>query len=1218
MATTQGKWTIKNLKHNQQGISIPVRLYYRGANPVDVNITTTALNKETNWYTDIVDGQGVRIQPSDITYSGGTVTCGDTVYQVTDPSTWNWTILPVTGSSSSSLTIRYTGSQVSALSGTTSAFSITAQNATVTGYTVNNGASITASGASSVTVSYPANQNETQPKTYTVTVKGKDSNNNLVSGSTTFTQSADNNYTFALSPASTTAEATQVSKSFTVTATNITNVGYASSLSVGLTGGTANSTAATAKFSQNESTSPSDKTFVITGKTETGRVVEASATIRQSGVATEYYVRLSNASDQNAFENVPCTGYGTRTINLSVNLPNNVEWHANSGSASWVNITENQQTSSVVVSFADYNGSTDPRETDITIGDSSLQYEHVTLHVKQYPCETPPPQPEYSLVVSIAEGYSSTIDSSGTTKLVATYYDGLGGSTAVTADAEWLITSGTNYINLTTTTDPVTVTGRGNQTEHDQISKVMARFGDLSSEISITVLKDPVVPPFIELSDPSDLNHFQNVPCTGLGSYDVGVTGNVAWKARLSDIDDYWVHISYDTLKVTVYIDQNTDPYSGEGGDPRTSSFIIEAVDSSLGVSSITINISQQACDDLINIPNRDPFVFTCDGPSSYTRTIEAWDDVQWHIVPVFGEYQEEEWFSVSPTSGYGDGSFTVTILTDNYDNLTRGSGYLQIYTGSTQTYLDWDINVRQEPTPFFDVDGNSIHAASEGGNVSIKVYTNKSITATTTNNWIKDLNVGNNVRVVGGTAYTMVTFTIEENQSVDQREGNVSISSTYDGVCGPLGSENVQILQDGAQTDSATFIKVKKENDPNTAWGQSIEYPISEADASTTAVTFNIWSDGKCKVTSITSSTGHEGLRVVMVNGGVELDVTDGTPFDGTATFKAIYGQAYIGHEKNFKITFEVKDPGLIVTSDERATVEITQERDYPVGVTGVTIENVGPSVLPNTSGGPGSTCNWHTTEMRVQIYAETVYKSGYRTHSSEAIDNYIKWEGNNSGVDDDILTLTVTNNPSTGWKYCYTGDDDLALADELHGGSYHATYDYPFKIQFSPNTGTTITSDPWADGFRRDVNFHLEYNDIDGNHAESDFTVRVPYCNPPEPETQEVYIYSGGSMVDEVTINPAVDANVEILLCGLTIGETVLTFDCDESLTQSIIDNFEIQYEFFDVYDPLNSWTTHDTTSPLISFTRKTSDEFRFDIICNRPGYEEKILHVYFDEWS
>ena len=337
------------------------------------------------------------------------------------------TILQEKAAGQSSLTIRYTGSQVSAASGSTSDFTITANNATVTGYTVNNGASIQSSGTSSVTVSYPANQNESQTKTYTVTVRGKDSNNNLVTGSTTFTQAKDNNYTFSLSPSDTTAESTQVSKAFTVTSTNVTNVGYASSLSTGLTGGTANATSATARFSQNQSTSVSNKTFVITGKTESERTVQASATIRQQGTTPppeEKYLIFVDESDLNAYVNVPCSGISSNGVRIQTNLSSS-NWGASSNKT-WIHVTV--RTADVLIEVDENTGGA--RNGVVTITGTSVA--SLTVPVSQIDCtpsapviEIPNidevlddflnvpcsgfPEPGYTFTVNVTPAYEWTI-----------------------------------------------------------------------------------------------------------------------------------------------------------------------------------------------------------------------------------------------------------------------------------------------------------------------------------------------------------------------------------------------------------------------------------------------------------------------------------------------------------------------------------------------------------------------------------------------------------------------------------------------------------------------------------------------------------------------------------------------------------------------------------------------------------------------------------------
>ena len=933
------------------------------------------------------------------------------------------------------------------------------------------------------------------------------------------------------------------------------------------------------------------KTYTVTGWTIDVEEYHDSGT-------TEDYLTFSPTSKQVASSSTSFTLSVSSNTSWSIGTNTSVDWlgmNYNSGTGNkdiTVTIEANNDGEGRDVTILGYIGSTQKASCEITQSSGG---------------DTPqPPAPEYTLLVTIEDGYNSTIDACGTTKVIATLYDGLGGSSAVTDSCDWLIITGAGYINIDTSTNPVTVTGRGNATSREQECKVMARYNNtLTAATSIFVLQNPLIPPFISLVNESDLTRFQSIPCLGLASpgYEIGISSNVAWRARLSDIDDeYWLHVSYNANTVTVYIDENVDPYSGEGGSARTSSFIIEAVDSGLGVSSITITVNQASCSDRINVPDKGEFVFDCNSPSSYTRNIVAWDDVEWYIEADFRAYQDVDWFSVSPTSGMGNGQFTVTILKDNFDNETRGSGYIVFKTGSTQTPVDWDINVKQEPTPFFEITGSVAHVPATSGSVTVTVETNKEIQATTSDTWIQNLQVGNNVSQVGGTAYTEVTFDVTENSSEDSgRTGTITIQSLYSGDCGSLGSKTIQVIQDASTSTSASFIHVRKIDEPVTEVHQSISFPIDEALASTTEMWFVLSADGDCKLHDITSSTGDEGLLgVYMVDGNIDVDVTNGAPFSliGSATFKAVYGTPY-AREKNFKLTFKTKKG---TGTGKTATVEIQQEREYEIGVTNVYFDYVSPTVIPWA----GNSCNWLLTTMTVQIFAERLFNSGRRS-ASEQICNYIKVDPNNQqlqGVDHDILTLSVTNNPTGTPKYC------IILPDELEDyNGYHSVCERPFQIQFSPNSGNT------PNGQNRNVNFELNYQDNDGNTAATAFTVTVPYCYV-EPVLDEVYIVDGNDLVDELVIeNYPVGTLIDVQLTGLTVGETKLSFDCDESFTETIFQDFEIDGEPFDGTSPLNYWTAT-KVNPHITFIKGTSDEVSLYIDCSRSGYADKRLVVTFGE--
>ena len=178
---------------------------------------------------------------------------------------------------SPSLSISYTGSNVNSASGNTNAFTITPSYVTVTGYTVSSPGSVKTSGATSVTVNYPANTGSS--RTFTVTAKGRDVYGDPASASTTFTQNADS-YTFSLSASNVAATAT--TNTVSITSSGLTNIGYDSSHSSGLTGCTVSGSQANVSFPANTGESANTYTVCLTGKTTSNKTVSATTTFLQS------------------------------------------------------------------------------------------------------------------------------------------------------------------------------------------------------------------------------------------------------------------------------------------------------------------------------------------------------------------------------------------------------------------------------------------------------------------------------------------------------------------------------------------------------------------------------------------------------------------------------------------------------------------------------------------------------------------------------------------------------------------------------------------------------------------------------------------------------------------------------------------------------------------------------------------------------------------------
>ena len=182
-------------------------------------------------------------------------------------------------------TIEYTGSTVGSSAGSTNNFKITTENATVTGYTVDNGASVASSGTSSVNISYPANQNENTSVTYTVTMKGRTTFGNDVTTTCTFKQYADS-YTFTVVANTNPVAATATNTTFRVNYSYISNPGYYAATSQNINScGTVGASGSNVQvgISANQSTSPKNIILVLSGVTDGGRTVYATGTTQQSG-----------------------------------------------------------------------------------------------------------------------------------------------------------------------------------------------------------------------------------------------------------------------------------------------------------------------------------------------------------------------------------------------------------------------------------------------------------------------------------------------------------------------------------------------------------------------------------------------------------------------------------------------------------------------------------------------------------------------------------------------------------------------------------------------------------------------------------------------------------------------------------------------------------------------------------------------------------------------
>lgn len=1099
-----GKWKV-SLTHNNSnvptGLVVPVTLKYQ--NNTDTMVTLNVkrgqtVSAETEWATPV----GVEIDTNQISFSGEATYEGKT-YRIRSIS---WEVIPAGDVDEPVITIRYTGSQVSAEAGSTRSFTVTAENATVTGYTVDNGARVTDSGTTFVEITYPANDSQTNTKTYTVTAKGKDSSNNLVEGSTQFTQS--------------------------------------------------------------KKTTP-----------------------------TQDYLEFVDETDLDAYVNVPCEGSTNHVVRIATSLSSS-SWGATSNKT-WIHVSKN--TSDVLINVdASDEGARNGVVTITGTGVNSL-----TVPVSQVDCASPG-TPVITIVdIEDVRNDFLNVPCSGFPEPGYTF------TVNVTPYSEWEITEDTGdmWVHVSKSTSTSYIAGLPVTIETAKVVVDQNGLSQRETTLDIHLVDQSLSTDAVEirlvqescsethrmvLYDDSDLTRFENVPCSGIESpgYMVRIESDVAWHSVVGG--DEWIHATDYNWGVQIYIDQNTDPDSGQGDSAREGFVKIVANNSDYGLSDIELKVEQDACDDVIEIPDRSAIVFTCDGPESYTRQVNALPNTEWHAKLYFGNEDDVNWCSLSPTSGVGDGEITVTILKDNYNKWNRGGCYVQFSTGSTETYLDWfDIEVVQEPTPFFDVTGGTATVTDAGGEVQVRVLTNEPIAVTTDDSWIGEIKIGENIRVVGGTGYTIVSFDVQSTTEV--RDGSVFIESTYDGVCGPLGNATVPVHQTYEPPQEHGKIYVRKTDE--TRLESDIEFTTGECRASTDKIEFVVMTTTRCRLVEITSTTGDEDeVTLWKVNGSTEIQIPVGGEFDliGSWTFEARMGINYYFREKNFKLKFETFDADMW-HSDDKASVEITQERNYVIGVCGVTIDSVYPWKAIEG-------CQSGNMMLGVDICGITMYANGHHG-STERICDYLSPFCD--GVNTDYLTLQITS----GSQWCQIRPDEC---QEDYG--YQSTCEFPYELWLDANTGHSVSGQDKVIGFRMTY-----YGDRSGTPVVYDFNLTIPYCYKPYGE-QEVYIVDGGETVDEITINPGPNTIVSINLTGMSIGKTKVSIvTIDDSLSESYIKDITINGYTLepDPWQESDKWLA-DAVGPTLSFTRVSRDWFSVGIRCEEQDKDDKILEIHFDEWE
>ena len=386
------------------------------------NCTNVAVQSKSTGVNATISGSNVVItfpQNTGNTSVTRTVTIsGKTADNVTTSTTHTITQQAAVGTG---MVFEYNGNDLGSGSGSIPAsdFTLTLTNARLTSSAQTGGLMIMTGGtatAPTISVSsYPANPSDSE-KEYTITLNATDIYGSVLAKSVTIKQEADT-YTFTITPNPNTVGAFDTTAVFTVTTSNINNVGI-SAYDSGITGRTYSNNTLTTNFSTNSGTSGRSMEISLTGTTAAGRTITRSAEISQPGggaanlsiVYNGGATRVSQVGlDTNDFtitaNNVTVTGYSAT----------NGAGIVSSGATSvTVRIPENQtdleKEYKVIVSGTNQYDQTTVR-AETTVYQSSDEY---TLKLV----------PSATSVEFTSTGYTLDIVSSNVTGIVISSHDG--------------------------------------------------------------------------------------------------------------------------------------------------------------------------------------------------------------------------------------------------------------------------------------------------------------------------------------------------------------------------------------------------------------------------------------------------------------------------------------------------------------------------------------------------------------------------------------------------------------------------------------------------------------------------------------------------------------------------------------------------------------------------------------------------------------------------
>jgi len=272
------------------------------------------------------------------------------------------------------------------------------------------------------------------------------------------------------------------------------------------------------------------------------------------------------------------------------------------------------------------------------------------------------------------------------------------------------------------------------------------------------------------------------IPCTG-GTFNFRIRTNLAEELILES-DDMEGDLGWISLEEVESQQENVRTIAAtfdENGLSERESYITVQVNGRQDIAAITIHVIQEACEEpgTFDVDTSD-IVFEC---LNDTRelSVSASDDVTWTATTSnddFGIYIDGSNIG-NEIVGAGNDTIYIKALVENRKTTVTISDVLTIVSSLGD---EKEISLKLPPTPVLEYDGDTIFTLSKDGeSKTVTLLTNFDVEITVSANWLKYTKGQLGMFADDGLD---ITFSAEKNEVQTSNNATVTIRSLYNGEC--------------------------------------------------------------------------------------------------------------------------------------------------------------------------------------------------------------------------------------------------------------------------------------------------------------------------------------------------------------------------------------------------------------------------------------------------